>query len=994
MKNFLCWDPNDVREIINPDVDAIPDHIFKAIHTDFVVPARQDRNSPPEFLELNKFKQRFLAPTDTSLVPVIGQSGTGKSHLIRWLKLMIPSNTSREVLFVPKAQTNLRDIVKSLIDRLDPADQEPYLKALVNSGDQLRNVQAQRTAVLNNLQLAIVNKAGENLGSLPSAERDYHAEGLSAVFSDPYLKNESFLKSGAFAADIAEHVFEKPSRYVPTEKRREFRREDLPLQINDMKAAARDTRKYLLFLLGNDAQLGQAVAFVNLHLDWAIGQCLNFTGDQLIKLMLDIRRTLARKGKSLVLLIEDFARLQGVDRALLQSILEQKKSDLCLLQTAFACTRGFYDTIADTVRTRLSFTVDMDLTLDNDEQPISMERLVSRYMNALRLGPAELLQTTGSNDGSGTVGQFLVGNKCADCEHRDYCHTAFGQEQGFGLYPFTAKAIDVLKGRAQEQAKPDPLSLRYFQNKVLRPITEHGKLLREGQFPPDALLRQLGGLGSFPNVERQKLEQADPENWRRRLTSLLLWENNSEAANLKKGVQEAFGLDWIESFPSPGDSPPPVPGPEPRNQQHKENPDVAIVARWLNGESRLPQNLAQPMREVIHDAIREHIDWDNIGLIPGDFFGVGKPFPVAGIYFENQSTQPFASLIQLKIPDNWENREERALVEEALHVVLAVKSPDTTPENLTFERRVAWAECLSQWAQTVTAKIHTAVSASNKLVPSLIAYKIRLIESLLSDTNAPKKSIQDLWTRSVTYKVESQEFLNGDLTKLFAKVQGKDALLFDLIAGGLSVSKGGQKGRYFNAVAAIEDIKQFKKAHFLLEPILLNASEIKYQPLEILVKLNNELAENLMPTFKREIELRKEAALELNASFGTGTKKAEITADCRTLADSAGKLGIDGADEFRRLVVRFEESHDDGLIDLLPSLNANANTSLSDVAPRISDDLAACNALAKGCDTFLRRVEAEVSGRLDIEQSDNLAATLRETRQVLKDIESAIKPLA
>ena len=105
-------------------------------------------------------------------------------------------------------------------------------------------------------------------------------------------------------------------------------------------------------------------------------------------------------------------------------------------------------------------------------------------------------------------------------------------------------------------------------------------------------------------------------------------------------------------------------------------------------------------------------------------------------------------------------------------------------------------------------------------------------------------------------------------------------------------------------------------------------------------------------------------------------------------------MGIDGVDEFRRLVVRFEESHDDGLISMLPSLNANANTSLSDVAPRILDDLAACNALAKGCYTFLRRVEAELSGRLDMEQSDNsLAATLKDTRQVLKDIESAITPL-
>ena len=993
MKNFLCWDPNDVPKIINPDVDAIPDHIFRAIHTNFPVPIRQDRNSLPEFLELNKFKERLLAPTDTSLVPVIGQSGTGKSHLIRWLKLRIPSNATREVVFVPKAQTNLRDIVKSLISRLDLADQEHYLKTLESSGDQLRNAKAQRTAILNNLQLAIVNKTGDSLASLPSAERDYHAEGLSAIFSDPHLKNESFLRDGTFAADIAEHVFEKPARYMPTEKRREFRQSDLPLQINDLKSAARNTREYLQFLLGNEVQLGQAVAFVNLHLDWAIGQCLNFTGDQLIELMLDIRRTLARDRKSLVLLIEDFARLQGVDRALLQSILEQRKTDLCLLQTAFACTRGFYDTIADTVRTRLSFTVDMDLTLGNEEQHISMPKLITRYMNALRLGPAELLQTPGSDEESGEAGQFLVRNKCMDCEHRDYCHTNFGHEQGFGFYPFTSRAIDVLKKRAQEQAKPDPLSLRYFQNKVLRPITEYGASLREGEFPPFALLKPLGGVGSFPNVERQKLEQADPANWRRRLTLLLLWNNQLEAANLERTVQEAFGLSWIESFPSV-EAFGPVPEPATSERPPRENPDVANIARWLNGEEKLPQHLAQSMRTIIHAAIREYIDWDNIGLIPGDLFGVGKPFPIAGIYFEKQSTQPSPSLIQLKIPGNWESREERALVEEALHVVLAVKSPGTSPGNQTLERRVAWAECLTQWAQMVTAKIQAAVSTSNNLVPSVIACKIRLIESLLADANSPRKSIQDLWARAVTYKPEPQEFLSGELTKLFDKVQGKDALLSDLIAGGLSVSKGGQKGRYLDATIAIKDIKQFKKANFTLEPLQLNAAESKYQPIEILIKLNNELAEELMPAFKREIKLRKEAASDLNAAFGAGVKKDAVTAACRTLANSAGRLGIDGVDEFRRLVVRFEESHDDGLISMLPSLNVNATASLSDVAPRISDDLEACKALAKGCGAFLKRVEAEVNGLLNMKEPVNLAAVLKDTRQVLNDIESAIKPLA
>ena len=39
MKNFVCWDGEDARVIINPDVDAQPDAFFRAVHTD--VPIRK-----------------------------------------------------------------------------------------------------------------------------------------------------------------------------------------------------------------------------------------------------------------------------------------------------------------------------------------------------------------------------------------------------------------------------------------------------------------------------------------------------------------------------------------------------------------------------------------------------------------------------------------------------------------------------------------------------------------------------------------------------------------------------------------------------------------------------------------------------------------------------------------------------------------------------------------------------------------------------------------
>ncbi|MNE72747.1 hypothetical protein D3C80_1687140 [compost metagenome] len=35
MKDFLCWDPRSVREVINPFAEHMPDDLFRAVHTDW-----------------------------------------------------------------------------------------------------------------------------------------------------------------------------------------------------------------------------------------------------------------------------------------------------------------------------------------------------------------------------------------------------------------------------------------------------------------------------------------------------------------------------------------------------------------------------------------------------------------------------------------------------------------------------------------------------------------------------------------------------------------------------------------------------------------------------------------------------------------------------------------------------------------------------------------------------------------------------------------------
>jgi ABC-type polar amino acid transport system ATPase subunit len=55
------------------------------------------------------------------VAPVLGESGAGKSHLIRWVNAKIPAKAGRHVIYLQKTQTSLKDVIEALlVDQHDP----------------------------------------------------------------------------------------------------------------------------------------------------------------------------------------------------------------------------------------------------------------------------------------------------------------------------------------------------------------------------------------------------------------------------------------------------------------------------------------------------------------------------------------------------------------------------------------------------------------------------------------------------------------------------------------------------------------------------------------------------------------------------------------------------------------------------------------------------------------------------------------------------------
>ena len=52
-------------------------------------------------------------------MPIIGQSGSGKSHLVRWVKEKTPTTDRRQVIYLAKTRTSLKAVVRALLAEVE-----------------------------------------------------------------------------------------------------------------------------------------------------------------------------------------------------------------------------------------------------------------------------------------------------------------------------------------------------------------------------------------------------------------------------------------------------------------------------------------------------------------------------------------------------------------------------------------------------------------------------------------------------------------------------------------------------------------------------------------------------------------------------------------------------------------------------------------------------------------------------------------------------------
>ncbi|MCW6036019.1 hypothetical protein K4A83_07000 [Spirulina subsalsa FACHB-351] len=912
---FVCWNRDNVRRVMEVEATQVTDWVFLATHHPLPMYRQEliEGDSQIVYSE-QQFLRDFLASPDFAFVPVLGQSGTGKSHLIRWLSANILSTEKRKVILIPKIGTNLKDIMNLILEGMEGHPFDEYRERLNRATNSLNEAQAGEQ-LLNQLAAAVGPNARRDRSKLSEAE-DYLVEELGTLLYDPFFRQEHWLKKGGIIDRLVIHTLGHRDRLEIIEERRQFSIEDLPLAVRNFEKAGEKSRDFYSLLIGDEDIQQATVQWLNQHLDEAIAQVLSLGREDLQRLMREVREALANQGIELVLLIEDFAKLQGIDREVLEAVLARPQQfggkPLCAMRTALACTTGYFQSLIETVRQRVSFSVTMDIGSINQESlitPADIQEFVSRYLNAVRLDDGEL-QNWFKSRHQDSEGKELK-SACLDCEHHQACHAGFGAMNQIGFYPFTPTALEEMLSRVNTGT----FNPRIFIRDVIKWTLENSQAdLETGQFP-SASLREHFGKPKLSAILQTDIHNRDPEHGARRAILLDLWTDGSQLVDLPTEVHTAFdipplGLTIQESKVSRTVSLTQetasayVVKPQTSGESPKVATDLEIPPRlqeklqqldsW-NNQDILSQNLAKELREFIYPAVVERINWNTEMLLEGVFASSSsKIFKQRNLtFYSPRVTRETISGVKLSLPLNPEDESEFRETAIAFQGILQYKHYKhwNFPNGDRYFR--TYAKYLERWSQYVLEQIRLYPRESGEpWNPIPAAVELLAIGATMAghSTNSLEELINSLFLDLDPKDLDNRSKSWKELIKTLE--QHRDGLL-EIVTSRIVCTKGSSKD--YQIVDVVQILEPLRQVSLSWQPQSEIPEDVRsYDIFKALDRTRQNVDELLERAIQEERDRLLSVYRELVGELGENFKKSEVIEQMKIARDRATDAGVFG----------------------------------------------------------------------------------------------------
>ena len=562
-----------VRQCIRTEAEELSDAALLAVHEPMMLrksPARETGGNLVSESELLEHVMKSNRPT-----PILGESGFGKSHIIRWLDaqlhrkngedkfhiVRIPKNASiRQTLSIILAGLEgqifdeARAKVGSVGEFLNTREVAEILLVFLNS--HLEELYSSAMKQRNDARAQGVNLDSAEQERIRTISRHCAQNKLPALVGDSYFKKQ-LIEQGKCIYQIAKRMTEGTNSDEIEHFSFRIERSEIDFQTN-IDDFSLEARIYI-----RDAQLNtsepiqdEAVELLNDCLGdacrKAFQQIFQFDGGSFQDLFREIRIQLLKEDKILFVLVEDMAAISAIEDVLIDSLLEEDSPGghqvLCSLHSAIAVTSGYdgYVKRRDTVSTRAQFEWYIEGSMGSAKEIHQrISSFCGRYLNAARFGEGVLAQLLKETD---LESVDFPGIWESDDEDQVHAAKVFGaSKSGFSLFPYSENALRCL---ADQYCKPSG-TLEFNPRKILQhvlrePLISYRDHYSEGKFP----LEGFADVDCPTNLQSQLRLVMPPEELGRAETLAAIWgygamSLNELAAKMSPSIALEFGLERL-----------------------------------------------------------------------------------------------------------------------------------------------------------------------------------------------------------------------------------------------------------------------------------------------------------------------------------------------------------------------------------------------------------------------------------------------------------------
>lgn len=629
-----CWEVGNLAKVVSAvaQLDAEYVYYFLATHA----PIKHiHHDETQELLNEEQFFQELMKPNRGEVLAVIhGDPGTGKSHLIHWLKLRCEDGLSKQEIsnlapvLIQRRSGSLKDALEQMIQQL-PSDFERYLTPVKEALSNISEATA-REKLANELRLELGARREERQRTiLPKSLRN-----LSEVCASTGFRWWLCREGGVIDKNI-KRLTQARGEGDPDEPLPQFAAEEFKL--SDARCM-RDNTPVVSDLidefLDEPSLREQAACYFNEVLADAVREMTGLAGTRLRDVFDQIRADLKKQGKELALFMEDVSVMSALDEEVFVALEPQKRQGLCRMIAVVGVTNQGWNRLPDNQKQRVTHPVSIggQMTDEWHRDQQSVTEFTARYLNALRLPPRDVSAIARHKRNGGDVAI----SACENCQVREECHEIFGaveiENWPIGLFPLANNAPQHLLINLREDLK-DRKNQRGLLTQILQPILDKGhEDLRDGQFPSFQMAVELPPPTYWTGFEERFCRGWSGTNKKRLKFLAQFWveayDTDDAAGKLQPFLEPLcfpqFSRKIGETAPVAKPVIPRQTSAEKREQKttpeiprHSESEKLGEflhnLEKWMAGGVLVVDADA---RKMLADLIRKSIPWDDYGFPP------------------------------------------------------------------------------------------------------------------------------------------------------------------------------------------------------------------------------------------------------------------------------------------------------------------------------------------------------------------------------------------